>query len=65
MLLIDNVELVSGVQQSDSVIHVHARFFFKFFPHLGYSSVLGRVVLDSKTLLIFFFLSCAALLVES
>jgi len=40
VLLIANVGLVSCVQQSDSVIHVHASFFFKFFPHLGYSSVL-------------------------
>ena len=28
--------LVSGVQQSDSVIHVHISIFFKFFSHLGY-----------------------------
>ena len=40
VLLIDNVGLVSRVQQSDSLIHVHASFFFEFFHRLGYSSVL-------------------------
>ena len=33
--------LVSGVQQSDSDIHI--LFFFKFFSHLGYYRILSRV----------------------
>ena len=31
---INNVVLVSGIQQSDSVIHVHLSILFKFFSHL-------------------------------
>ena len=41
--LIYNVVLVSGVQQSDSVIHIHTLFFSKFFSHLVYSRILSRV----------------------
>ena len=41
--LINNVVLVSDVQQSDSVIHIHVSFFFKCFSHLGYHRVLCRV----------------------
>ena len=36
----NNVVLVSGEQQSDSVIRL---FFVKFFPHLGYYRILSRV----------------------
>ena len=36
----NNVVLVSGEQQSDSVIRL---FFFKFFPHLGYYRILISV----------------------
>ena len=38
---------IAGVQQSDSVMHIHASilffmhlFFFKFFSHLGYHKIL-------------------------
>ena len=34
--------LVSGVQQSDSVIHTHS-FFFRFFSHIGCHKILVRV----------------------
>ena len=37
-----NNVLVSGVQQSDSVIHIHISGFFKFFFHLGCYRVLCR-----------------------
>ena len=35
-LLIHNVGLVSGVQQSHSVICVHMSVLFRFFSHIGY-----------------------------
>ena len=38
--LINNVVLVSGVQQNDLVIQV---FFFNFFSHLGYYRISSRV----------------------
>ena len=38
-----NVVLVSGAQQSDSVIHVYL-FLFQFFSHLGYYRILSRVL---------------------
>ena len=43
--LIDNVVLVSGVQQSESInlyIRVYP-LFFRFFSHVGHHRVLGRV----------------------
>ena len=40
--IIDNVVLVSSVQQNDSVIHY--LFFFKFFSHLGHYIILSRVL---------------------
>ena len=41
--LIYNVMLVSGVQQSDSVIHIFIYpFFFIFFSHIGYYRILSR-----------------------
>ena len=40
--LIDNVVLVSGVQQSDSVIHTYI-FFFRFFCIIGYYKILSIV----------------------
>ena len=44
ILLIYNVILVSGVQQNDSIIHIHIYlFFFKLFSRLGYYRVLSRV----------------------
>ena len=36
------VVLVSGVQQSDSVINIHTSIFFRFFSHLGYYRILSR-----------------------
>ena len=42
--MIYNVMLVSGVQQNDSVIHIHIYpFFFRFFSHIGYYRILSRV----------------------
>ena len=40
--LIDNVVLVSGVEQSDSVIHTRVSF-FKFFSHFSCYKILSRV----------------------
>ena len=39
--LIDNVVLVSDVQQSDSVIPLHVPIFFKLFTHLDYCRILN------------------------
>ena len=58
--------LVLGIQQSDSIIHIHVSF-FKFFSHVGYHGVLSRVpcviqeVLIGYLLKIFFFNSTARL----
>ena len=41
--MIYNVVLVSGVQQSDSVIHIIYSFFFRFFSLIGYPRTLNRV----------------------
>ena len=43
--IVDLQMLVSGVQQSDSVIYTHYiyLFFFRFFSHIGYYIVLSRV----------------------
>ena len=38
-----NVVLVSGVQHSDSVIHIHIFFFFRFFSHIGHYRILSSV----------------------
>ena len=35
--------IVSGVQQSDSVIHIHISILLKFFSHLGYYRPLSRI----------------------
>ena len=45
--MIYNVVFASGIQQSESVIHVtyvHS-FSFRFFSHIGHYRVLSRVVL--------------------
>ena len=45
-----NVVLVSGVQQSESVIHIYIvdiypyLLFFSFFSHIGHYRVLSRVL---------------------
>ena len=41
--LINNVVLVSGVQLSDSVIHIHIYILFQILSHIGYYRVLSRV----------------------
>ena len=41
--LIYNVVLVSGVQQSDSIIHIHIFILFRLFSHIGYHRILSRV----------------------
>ena len=35
--------LVSDVQRSDSVKHIHIFILFKFFAHIGYYRILSRV----------------------
>ena len=40
--LIYNVVLVAGVQQSDSVIHIHVFILFQIFTHIGYYRILSR-----------------------
>ena len=40
--MINNIVLVLGIQQSDSIIHIHVSF-FKFFSHVGYQRELSRV----------------------
>ena len=41
--LISSVVLVSGIQQSDSVVHIHQSFIFKFFSHVVYYRIPSRV----------------------
>ena len=38
-----NVMLVSGVQQSDSVLHTHIPIFFRFFALISYYKILSIV----------------------
>ena len=45
--MIYNVVLVSGVQQSESVIHVHISTLFRFFSHIGHYRVVSRSLLTS------------------
>ena len=43
--MICNAVLVSGVQQSDSVLYIYIDpRFFRFFSHLGYYRILSRVL---------------------
>ena len=39
----NNVALISDVQQGDSVIHIHVSILFKFFSQLGCCRILSRV----------------------
>ena len=39
--LIYNAVLVSGVQQSESVMHMHIAILFRFFSHIGYYRILS------------------------
>ena len=39
-----NVVLVSAVQQSESVIHIHVSTLFRFHSHIGNYRVLSRVL---------------------
>ena len=41
--LIYNVVSVSGVQQSESVMHIHISLFLRFYFHVGHYKVLNRV----------------------
>ena len=41
--LIYNLVLVSGVQQSEAVMHIIYPFFFRLFPHVAYYRILSRV----------------------
>ena len=36
VLLVYSVVFVSGVQQSESVIHIHISTLFRFFSHIGH-----------------------------
>ena len=63
--LIYNVVLVSGVQQSVSVMHIYIYIFFRFSSLEGYLNILGTVpVLYNKTLL-FIFYSCVYMLLSN
>ena len=42
--MIYNVVLISGVQQSESVIHTYSHSFFKFFSHIDQASQVALVV---------------------
>ena len=54
--MIYNVGLVSGVQQSDSVIHIHISILCRRFSHIGYYRIVSRIpVLDSRSLLVIYF----------
>ena len=48
--LIYNVSLVLGIQQSESVIHIHISTLFRFFSHIGHYRVLSRVPYDKDLL---------------
>ena len=52
--MISNVVLVSGVQQSELVIHIHIStvFFLRFFSHIGHYRVLSRVACAIQQVLI-------------
>ena len=43
VLLIYDVPIVSAVQQSNSVTYIHTLFFFRFFSHIDYHRIFGRV----------------------
>ena len=40
-MLIYNILLVSGVQQGDSVMHIHISILFVTFSHIGYYRILS------------------------
>ena len=42
--MIYTIVLVSGVQQSDSVLHKHTSIYFRFFSLTGYYKVLSIVL---------------------
>ena len=44
LYLIYNFLLIPGVEQSDSIIHMHVFIFFMFFFHIGYYRILSRVL---------------------
>ena len=41
--LIYHIELVSALQQSESVIHTHISTLFRFYSHIGHYTVLNRI----------------------
>ena len=45
-----HVSLVLGIQQSDSVIHIHVATLFRFFFHIGHYRGLSRVPYDKDLL---------------
>ena len=65
--MIYNVVLVSGVQQSDSVIHIHISILFRFFSHIGYNKfqVYNTVLLTIVTILYIRFSELIHLITES
>ena len=42
--MVDNVVLVVGVQQRDSLVHIYVSLLLKIFSRLGYYRVLNRVL---------------------
>ena len=52
---------VSGVQESESVMHIHISSLFRFFSHIGHYRVLSRVPCTIQQVLIsylFYIQSC-------
>ena len=45
--LIYNVELVSSLEQNGSIVCVIYQFFYRFFSHVDYYGMLGRVLFDA------------------
>ena len=56
--LIFNVVLVSAVQQSESVLHIHISLFLRFFTHLGHYRVLSRVPYATQQVLLIIYFPC-------
>ena len=56
--------LLSGVQQSESVVSVHIHFFFRFFSCIGHYRALRRVpcLYNRFLLVIYFIYMCACML---
>ena len=54
--MIYNVVLVSGVQQKDSVIHVHISTLFQILSPIGYYGILSTVCCATQQVLVDYFI---------